>query len=79
MDLFRIVTATGDIRKEIPLQSVREFINHALDDFEKIELVSREREIKFQISESLKELDYLQDPHKRLRWAENILTARCRL
>ena len=37
MDLYRVVTASGNIDKELPKQSVIEFMKHADKDFEKNE------------------------------------------
>lgn len=79
MDLYRVVTATGDITKEIPRQSVLEFLDHANRIFNKIELDEREEDIKTRLIELSEEVDSLKDPHERLRWAENILTLRCRI
>ena len=79
MDLYRVVTATGDIRKEIPFQSVKEFLQHADQDFDKWALDQREQSIRAEIRELAAQLYDLEDPIKRLRWAERILTARCRL
>ena len=35
MDLFRVVTATGDLSKPPAIESAREFLEHCLEDFEK--------------------------------------------
>lgn len=35
MDLYRVVTAAGDINKALPLQSITEFMKHADKDFGK--------------------------------------------
>lgn len=43
MDLYRVVTAVGDIRKSIPKHSVREFLEHADKDFDRIELSEHEQ------------------------------------
>ena len=79
MDLHRVVTASGDIRKEIPKESVKEFLNHAKIDFEKMSLTKREHSIKRKFEELIKKFDVISDPHERLRWTEDILTIRCRL
>ena len=38
MDLLRVVTVAGDVTKDLPKQSVQEFLIHADDDFKKINL-----------------------------------------
>ena len=35
MDLYRVVTATGDITKPTASESAKEFLDHALRDFDK--------------------------------------------
>lgn len=79
MDLFRVVTAAGDITKEPPIQSIKEFLIHADKDFEKTALDDREKQIRSQLQNLAKNLKALENPHTRLRWAEDVLTARCRL
>lgn len=82
MDLFRVVTATGDISKQIHAESARTFLNHAIKDFEKIpesERDSREREINNKLLILETKLAHLKDMHERLRWTEDVMTARCRL
>lgn len=79
MDLFRVVTATGDIRKEIPKKSVTEFLTHAYKDFDKITLSDRESYLKNNLKHLIDQLPSITDPFNRLRWTENILTIRCRL
>ena len=79
MDLHRVVTASGDIRKEIPKESVKIFLDHARKDFEKMSLTKRETSIKNKFEELIKKFDTISDPHERLRWTEDILTIRCRL
>lgn len=80
MDLHRVVTAVGDITKEIPTDSVKIFLEHAYNDFAKIEILDdREQSLKDSLNLLTNKLDSLQDPHKRLRWTEDILTIRCRL
>lgn len=79
MDLFRIVTATGDLTKKIPQKSVIAFLNHADKDFDKIELTQREKEIREKLRILADKLPELRDPEDRLRWTEDVMTARCRL
>jgi len=79
MDLFRVITAAGDITKEMPLGSIREFMEHADKDFDRIKLNSRERKIKEEINLLANSMGDLSDPHTRLRWTEKVMTARCRL
>jgi hypothetical protein len=79
MDLFRVVTATGDILKPASVESAKEFLEHSIKDFDKFENVSHDTVIKQELQRSLKEIFKLQDPRHRLIWVENVLTARCRL
>lgn len=79
MDLYRVVTAVGDTNKELPQQSVIEFMEHANKDFEKIKLSDREKKLKQELKQLLDQLPQIKDSSSRLRWAENILTVRCRL
>jgi len=79
MDLFRVVTAAGDITKPIALESVKEFLGHAINDFDKFPNTKHDIEMKNNLIELSKEIFKLHDPHYRLRWAENILTSRCRI
>lgn len=79
MDLYRVVTAAGDIRKELPKQSVIEFMEHAGRDFEKTELTLREKELKSQLKNLLSQLNDLRDARARLKWTEDVMTIRCRL
>lgn len=80
MDLFRVVTAAGDINKELPKQSVIEFMEHANKDFEKAELTDREKGLKQELQQLLKQLPQVsKDPFSRLRWTEDVMTIRCRL
>lgn len=79
MDLYRVVTAAGDTTKELPKEEIKEFLDHADEDFEKIEPTERENVLRKYLHKFSKELYNLQDPHKRLRWTENIMTVRCKL
>ncbi len=79
MDLHRVVTASGDITKELPKQSILEFIKHADKDFGKTELTPKEKLLRHQLQKLLKQLDLIKDPHSRLRWTEDVMTIRCRL
>lgn len=79
MDLFRVVTAAGDTDKELPKQSVIEFMEHANKDFEKTELTDREKGLKQELQQLLSQLPQIKDPFSRLRWAEDVMTIRCRL
>ena len=79
MDLYRVVTAAGDIRKELPKQSIIEFMEHANKDFEKAELTERERGLQQELQNLLNQLSQIKDPLARLRWAEDVMTIRCRL
>lgn len=79
MDLYRVVTAAGDIRKELPEQSVIEFMEHANKDFEKAELTDREKGLQQELQNLLNQLSQIKDPLARLRWTEDVMTIRCRL
>ncbi len=79
MDLFRLVTAVGNIHQPIPYESVQEFLTHALKDFDKTELTEKELMLKNQVHNLNNSLHALKDPLTRLRWAEDALTIRCRL
>ena len=80
MDLYRVVTAVGDITRMISPESVNEFMQHAERDFNKMELTTHEKQLRNELKTLTKSLvDNLQDPHKRLRWTEDILTIRSRL
>lgn len=79
MDLYRVVTATGDVSKPASVESAREFLEHSINTFEKFSNRSHDIAIKQDLQHSLKEIFKLNEPHHRLRWVENVLTARCRL
>ncbi len=79
MDLFRIVTAVGNLNNTIPFESVNEFINHAINDFNKTELTESDIKLKSQLESLRDSLNLVNDPHTRLRWTEDVLTIRCRL
>lgn len=79
MDLFRVVTAAGDITKEAPIDSIKEFLEHADKDFDKTTLDKREVALRNKLKELAKSLDKLSNPYTRLRWAEDVLTTRCML
>lgn len=79
MDLHRVVSSAGDISKPLPLQSVEEFLNHSIQDFSKIETDALQQTLKNKLIGLSKEIQHLRDPKKRLVWAEDILTIRCRL
>ncbi len=79
MDLYRVVTASGDITRDLPLKSIEEFLNHADKDFEKINLTPRENILRKELKKLRKYLKKLKDLKSRLRWTEDVLTIRCRL
>jgi hypothetical protein len=79
MDLFRVVTATGDLNKEIPQKSVLTFMEHAHEDFNKIELTEREKEIRDKLNKPKEKFHSLKGPNERLRWTEDVMTIRCLL
>lgn len=79
MDLYRVVTAVGNLNTEIPLKSANEFITHAINDFNKTKLTEKELKMKTQLESLKTSLSLITDPHTRLRWTEDVLTIRCRL
>ncbi len=77
---MRIVYAAGDIDKELPVNGITEFMNHAIGLFQNFEITESEKqrlEELRKLSDSLEQ--YKQDPLKRLRWAEDVLTIRALL
>ena len=78
MDLFRVVTATGDVTKPAAKESAQQFLQHALEDFEKFENNEKDLDLKAELQQLEKELFKLDDPQHRLRWTERVLTTRCR-
>lgn len=76
MDLFRVVTATGDVRSTPALGSAQEFLNHALLDFNKFETTANDAKIKASLEELKNQLPNLSDPILRYRWADRVLTYR---
>jgi hypothetical protein len=79
MDLHRVASAAGDISKPLPKESIEEFLNHAIKDFNKIETTPLEETLKKQLTDLSTKINTLLDPHKRLMWTENIITIRCRV
>jgi len=79
MDLFRVVTATGDVTKPAALESAQEFLAHALNDFNNFENTNLDKEIKENLINLSNEKFKLNDPAHRLRWTEEVLTNRCRM
>jgi len=79
MDLYRVVTAVGNLENPIPYKSVEEFIDHALLYFDKVVISKRETELKLELEALKDKLNSLVGSHNRLCWAEKVLTIRCRL
>jgi len=79
MDLHRVVAAAGDISKELPMESVIEFLKHANADFEKLDLTEREKTLQQELQHLQNQLPQVKDPFLRLRWTEKVMTVRCRL
>jgi hypothetical protein len=79
MDLFRVITATGDITKEIPRELVETFLKHADKDFAKIELSAHENELRNKLRSLMDEFSEITQPKARLRWTEDVMTLRCML
>jgi len=70
MDLYRVVTAVGNLNSDIQLQSVYEFITHAINDFSKTTLTENDKKLKAQLESLKTSLSENKDPN---------LTIRCRL
>jgi len=79
MDLLRVVTAVGNLNNPIPQESVNDFLTHAIKDFDKTPLDEKDEMFKKQLITLRDRLTSINDPHKRLRWAEDVLTIRCRI
>ena len=79
MDLHRVITAASDITKKVPTESIRTFMEHADKDFDKTDLDEREKSIRQELKALANNLAALSNPHDRLRWTEDVMTARCRL
>lgn len=79
MDLYRIVTAAGNIKNDLPRISIKAFLSHAIKDFNKIKLTKLQSDLKKELIYLQEKVDGLNNPFDRLRWAEKILTIRCRL
>ncbi len=80
MDLHRVCTYVGNLEHEVKEQSVLEFLDHALAEFEKMDLSEREEKLRNELVTLKSNLsNNIKDPHKRLRWAENAMTIRCRI
>lgn len=79
MDLYRVVTAAGDITRELPVSSVKIFLDHADKDFAKLNLSPHEKELRNYLKKLASKMSSLSDPNKRLRWTEDVMTTRCRL
>jgi len=79
MDLLRVVTAAGNLNNPIPQESVNEFLTHAINDFDKTSLDEKDKMFKKQLISLRDSLTSINDPHERLRWAEDVLTIRCRI
>lgn len=79
MDLHRVVTASGDITKELPKELIITFLEHADNDFDKTSINEREKVIREDLRRLASKLGTLSDPHERLKWTEDVMTARCRL
>ena len=80
MDLHRVINATGDITKALPTQSIEEFLDHADRDFGKLDPTAQDSDLRSLLRSHRKNLvNSTSDPHKRLRWTEEIMTIRNRL
>lgn len=80
MDLYRVATAAGNITQKFPLASVKEFLLHIDKDFKKIKPSRHETNLINEVTMLTKNIkEHTKDPNKRLKWAEKVLTVRCRL
>jgi hypothetical protein len=79
MDLYRVVTATGDTSKPASIESAKQFLEHSLSEFDKFSPNEQDIDIKNDLQRLHRSIDELHDPRHRLRWTEDVLTARCRL
>ncbi len=79
MDLFRVVTAAGDLSQTLPYAHIKDFLDHANKDFDKTTLTPYEQKLRDKLLTKISVLNFLQDPLKRLRWTEDILTIRSQL
>lgn len=79
MDLHRVVTVAGNINGRLSTEGILEFMTHADRDFAKIKLNKREKLLREQLNDLSKSLLTIKDPLSRLRWAEDVLTIRCRI
>lgn len=79
MDLYRVVTAAGDIRNKLPIRLVSEFIAHADKDFDKTELNEKEKSLRKILKDLSQQLSSIKDDKARLKWTEDVMTIRCRL
>lgn len=79
MDLYRVVTATGDTSKDVAFESAKEFLEHAISDFEHFENTKHDLQIKKNLEDLKNTMFKLNDPFHRIFWTEQVLTSRCRL
>ena len=79
MDLFLVVTATGDVSKPPAVESAREFLDHAISDFDNFDNTQHDEVIRKDLIDLKDQMFLLDDVSLRLRWAERVLTSRCRL
>lgn len=79
MDLYRVVTATGDTSKEAAIESTKEFLEHAINDFKHFKNTKHDLQIKKTLEELNRTWFKLNDPVHRIFWTEDVLTSRCRL
>jgi len=80
MDLYRVAVAAGNITQKFPVESVKEFLLHIDKDFKKIIPTKHEKNLINEVRKLTKNIrEHTKDPDKRLKWAEKVLTVRCRL
>ena len=80
MDLYRVVTAVGDVTKPVATTSALSFLRHADGDFEKVDLTEIESKLHNRLKSLMRAMsNEVNEPIRRLRWAEDVLTLRCML
>ena len=80
MDLYRAVTAVGDVTKPVATLSALSFLQHADSDFDKVDLTEIESKLHNRLKSLMRAMSSeVNEPMHRLRWAEDVLTLRCML
>lgn len=80
MDLYRVVTAVGDVTKPLAITSALSFLRHADRDFAKVDLTEKELRLHTKLRSLMRVMsDEVNEPGRRIHWAEDVLTLRCML